>query len=195
VAVTASCPILAVHVAALFVVGAVASAGQPTVPDISDVVLRTHQRETVSLQSVVREHRFTAVVFFSSTCPCFAVHRGRLTDLVREMQPHDVRFLIVDSERHSSGVATPDIVAEEHLPILRDDAGLLARRLGAQFATETFVFDAKGSLRYRGGIDDDRKYLSPKPKARLRDALLSLLDGTAPPYATAKSLGCALKLM
>ena len=65
----------------------------------------------------------------------------------------------------------------------------------AQYATESFVFDASGRLRYRGGIDDKRKYLGPNPKAHLRDALERLLDDGAPALASAKALGCALRLM
>ena len=111
------------------------------------------------------------------------------------MEPRDVRFLIVDSERHSRGEAVSLFVAQTRLPILRDDDGRLARRLDAQFATETFVFDATGAVRYRGGIDGDRRYLSEKPRTHLRDALLSLLSGAAPRHAAAKALGCALRLM
>ena len=110
------------------------------------------------------------------------------------MQSRDVRFVIVDSERHPAGEPTPAFVANTDLPIFADDGGRLARRLNAQFATETFVFDAAGTLRYRGGIDDDRRSLRPRPTAHLRDELQRLLAGTAPPYATTKALGCALRL-
>jgi hypothetical protein len=186
---------LALYVVATLVASVGASAAQPTTPDISDIVLRNYQRDMVNLQTLVRQHRLTAVVFFSSTCPCFAAHRARLDELVHEMEPRDVRFLFVDSERHARGETVSKFVAETRLPILRDDNGRLARRLDAQFATETFVFDATGTVRYRGGIDDDRKYLHQDPRTHLRDALLSLLSGAAPRYAGAKALGCALRLM
>ena len=186
---------LALHAIAALIAMNSASAAQATTPDISDVVLRDDQRDVVNLQSLVRQHRLTAVVFYSSTCPCFAAHRARLVDLVHEMEPRDVRFLFVDSERHSRGEPVSKFVAQTSLPILRDDNGRLARRLAAQFATETFVFDATGTVRYQGGIDDDRKYLSQSPRMHLRDALLSLLSGAAPQYPGAKALGCALRLM
>jgi hypothetical protein len=110
------------------------------------------------------------------------------------LQPRDVRFVFVDSERHPPGEAPLDFLAEASQPIFRDPDGRLARRLDAPSATETFVFDAAGTLRYRGGLDDDRTYLRPAPRNFLRDELLSLLDGTAPLFVAAKTLGCALRL-
>jgi hypothetical protein len=102
--------------------------------------------------------------------------------------------VFVDSERHPPGEAPLDFLAEASQPIFRDPDGRLARRLDAPSATETFVFDAAGTLRYRGGLDDDRTYLRPAPRNFLRDELLSLLDGTAPLFVAAKTLGCALRL-
>jgi hypothetical protein len=77
---------------------------------------------------------------------------------------------------------------------MRDQDGKLARNLGAKFGTETFVFDSAKRLRYRGGIDGDRKVLSPIPEAHLFNALRNLVSGTAPALVTAKALGCALRL-
>ena len=186
--------VVGIQVTALVAATALASASRATAPDLSDVVLRGGRGEPLALRPLVQQHRFTALVFFSSGCPCVAAHRDRLAQLIHEMQPRDVRFVIVDSERHAAGESTPALVANTDLPLFADDDGRLARRLGAQFATETFVFDAAGTLRYRGGIDDDRRSLRPRPTAHLRDELQSLLAGTAPPYATTKALGCALRL-
>ncbi len=81
------------------------------------------------------------------------------------------------------------------LPIFRDEGGTLARRLGASYATESYIVDATGHVRYRGGIDSDRKYLRPDTQPYLRQALLKLLAGQGPAFATTKALGCALRLL
>jgi hypothetical protein len=181
--------------AATLFLAATASAGQPQAPGLADIKLERGDGGAVELQRIVAAHRLTVVVFFSATCPCFAVHGERLRELARELSPRGVELVVVDSERHAPGEARPQIVPGTQLPILRDEGGRLARRLGAQYATESFVFDANGQLRYRGGIDDQRKYLGPNPKPHLREALLHLLDNNAPAFATAKALGCTLRLM
>lgn len=187
--------------AAAMAISLAAWAGGPQAPALADITLQSAHGQATHLQQIVGAHRLTVVVFFSATCPCFAVHSQRLADLSRELSPKDVEFVVVDSERHAAGDAVPDTVpgtarpALPALPILRDEGGRLARRLGAQYATESFVFDRSGQLRYRGGIDDQRKYLGPNPKAHLREALTHLLENDAPAFATAKALGCALRLM
>lgn len=168
-------------------------AASPPSPSLSDIVLRAHDGRTLALASLVPERRLTVVVFFSATCPCFAAHRSRLAALARELEARGVQFVIVDSERHAPGEPPPAEVAETGLPIWRDDGARFARRLEARYATETFVFDAAGALRYRGGIDSDRRTLTPAPRAYLREALASLLEAKAPPLASAKALGCALR--
>jgi hypothetical protein len=178
----------------IFFASAGGASALPPPPDLAGIVLRREGQRAVDLQALVREQRLTVVVFYSSSCPCFAAHRARLATLADDLSPRGVRVLVVDSERHRPGDAALPVVAETSLPILRDDDGRLARRLDAHFATETFVFDATGTLRYRGGIDDERKYLSERPKTYLRDALSALLSGTAPRFAAAKTLGCALRL-
>ena len=184
-------PVVAVQIVAVLLVSALAFAAPPRTPDLSDIVL-DQGAGAIELRELVRQHRFTAIVFFSATCPCFDAHRARLAALVHEMERKDVRIVIVDSERRHAGEAAVRLVPATDLPILQDRGGTLARRLDAAYATETYVFDASGSLRYRGGIDDDRRTLSQKPRAHLRDALLGLLAGTAPAYATSKTLGCGL---
>lgn len=170
-----------------------ASEAQP--PSLADITLTGAGGEPVQLHKIVAGHRLTVVVFFSGTCPCFLVHRERLGELARELSPKGVDFVIVDSERHTAGEVTPATLAGTNLAVLRDEGGRLARRLGAQYATESFVFDAGGELRYRGGIDDQRKQLGPNARAHLHDALVRLLNKDAPAFVSAKALGCALRLI
>lgn len=171
----------------------VGASAAPSSPSLSDVVLQTTEGRTLALGSSVRAQRLTAVVFFSAACPCFTAHRARLAALARELEGRGVRFVVVDSERHAPGEPLVE-AAEAGLPIWRDDGARLARRLDARYATETFVFDATGALRYRGGIDSDRKALTATPRAYLRAALARLLQASAPPFSSAKALGCALRL-
>lgn len=170
-------------------------AAESPAPSVADIILESAGGEPVQLQQIVVTHRLTVVVFFSGTCPCFRVHRERLDELARDLTPKGVDFVVVDSERHAAGDVVPATIPGTHLVIMRDQGGRLARRLGAQYATESFVLDTKGRLRYRGGIDDQRKQIGPNAKAHLRDALEQLLDKDAPAYVTAKALGCALRLM
>jgi len=170
----------------------VAARAATPAPSLSDIALRADGGRALVLEPFVRAQRLTAVVFFSATCPCFAAHRARLAALARDLDARGVRFVVVDSERHAAGEAAAG--AASGLPIWRDDGARLARRLDARQATETFVFDATGALRYHGGLDGDRTHLTSAATPRLRDALTGLLAGKAPSFASAKTLGCVLRL-
>jgi hypothetical protein len=160
---------------------------------LEEVVLTDGRGQPFRLEDFVRVHRLTVLVFYAAGCPCFAAHLSRLLELERVYARDDVKFVVVDSERHGSPEPGAPAIGGGLLA-MRDQGGKLARNLEAKFATESFVFDSAGRLRYRGGIDGDRKYLSPAPKTHLLDALGSLVSGTAPAFTTSKALGCALKL-
>jgi peroxiredoxin len=164
-------------------------------PGGNDIFLRDGAGRSVPLSTITAQHRFTVVVFYSSSCPCFAAHVQRLGSLSAELGKRDVAFVGVDSERHAASEPSPPAEAAPGVPLLRDEGGTLARRLCARFATESFVIDRAGEVRYQGGVDDDRKELKPNAKMYLRDALLGLLRSDMPRHQTAKALGCALRLL
>ena len=147
------------------------------------------------MASLARGHRLTVVIFYAAGCPCFAAHVERLRQLEAELGYQGVGFVVVDSERRAPGERPPPPEIAPGLPILRDENAELARRLGAAYATESYILDSSGRVRYQGGVDSDRKYLRPDAQPYLRQALLKLLSGDAPAFATSKALGCALRLL
>lgn len=147
------------------------------------------------LAEIVRPGRVTVIVFFSADCPCQAAHDARLRDLSAAYAARGVDVLAVDSEAGAS----PERSAQEAraraypFPLLADPGGALADALGAEFATYTVVLDAKGSVRYRGGLDSDRAYLTKDASLWVRNAVDRLLAGGSPDPAQAEALGCALR--
>jgi len=164
-------------------------------PGIAGLVLRASGGAALDLSAQVRAHKATVVIFYAAGCPCFAAHVERLRQLAAELGPRGVDFLVVDSERRASGEPPPRTEIAPGLPLVRDDGGALARRLGATYATESYIFDQAGRLRYHGGVDSDRKYLRTDAQPYLRQALAHLLAGDAPPFTSTKALGCVLRLL
>jgi peroxiredoxin len=139
--------------------------------------------------------QLTVLVFFADHCPCQAAHDARLRDLYALYHPRGVEVLAVDSETG----ATPERDAAEAakrgypFPLVIDHGGALARRLGAVYATETFVLDRSGTVRYHGGIDSDKRRLHEDAIPFLRDALDDLLAERPLRRTESKALGCALQ--
>jgi peroxiredoxin len=139
--------------------------------------------------------RLLVLVFFADHCPCQAAHDARLRELYASYHPRGVDIFAVDSEVG----ATPERDASEAakraypFPILVDHGGALARRVGAEYATEAFVIDRTGAVRYHGGIDSDKRTLHDEATPFLRDALDDLLAERPLRRTESKALGCALQ--
>jgi peroxiredoxin len=135
------------------------------------------------------------IVFFAAHCPCQAAHDERLRQLHEAYAPRGVTFLLVDAEAD----ATPERAMDEArrrrypFPLRADPDGKLADALGARYATYTVVLDAAGRIRYRGGIDSDRKDLHDDARRYLGDALDDVLAGREVRVPEGKTLGCSLR--
>jgi hypothetical protein len=140
--------------------------------------------------------RLTVLVFSAWHCPCQTAHDGRLRELYARYRARGVDFFAVDSE--VKGAASDDAShAKERgydFPVLLDRGAGLARALHAEYATESFVIDPRGVVRYHGGLDTDRTMIHDDAVPLLANALDDLLAGRAPRSAESKTLGCALQI-
>ncbi len=139
--------------------------------------------------------RLTVLVFSAWHCPCQAAHDARLGELTARYQPRGVTFYAVDSEVGGS-LAEDAAQAQKRgyaFPVLLDPGASLARALHAEFATETFVLDRRGTVLYHGGLDSDATRLKGGASPYLENALEDLLAGRPPRMAETKALGCALQ--
>jgi hypothetical protein len=87
--------------------------------------------------------------------------------------------------------------AEAHkfpFPYLHDEAQSVARAYGALCTPDFFGFDAGGTLKYRGRLDEGRT--SPPPAGARRELVEAMraiaATGAAPPQQN-PSVGCSIK--
>ncbi len=141
------------------------------------------------------QSKYTVVVFVSAKCPCVRAHAERIRALSERYAPSGVKFIAVDSEFD----ATPKIADSERqangwgFPVLLDQRGVLADRLGAEFASHSAILDANGRVHYQGGIDSDRKHMHGDATPHLANALYDVLAGREPRVARTEALGCVLR--
>ncbi len=141
----------------------------------------------------------TVLVFTCNHCPYALAWHDRITDAARDYADRGVLFLAInanDAERYprDSLEAMRRRVAEEDwpMPYLHDATQEVARAYDAKTTPDVFVFDAGGTLRYRGAPDSD--YDDPGQRAAwLREALDAVLAGQEPARAETKPVGCSIK--
>jgi len=160
-----------------------------------EVTLTTAEGARQELARLAAAAPFTVVVFVSAECPCLHAHLARLRTLAAEYGPKGVQFVGVDSEVGGSAKRAKTIAHDLELPfpVLVDDGAHLAEAWGAEYATFTVIVDRSLTVRYRGGIDSDKRKMHDQATPYVREALDDLLAGRAPRRTEGKALGCVLR--
>lgn len=159
--------------------------------DVVDTQSRTH-----SVGDLVSTKAWTALVFFSATCPTVSAHDARLIALWDAVRNHDVGLVMVASERDASLAMLRHESASRGypFPLVWDRNGQLAAVLGVRYASQAFILSRAGEVAYAGSIDSDRRFLHDDATPYLRDAITAVEQGQRPAPADDAAYGCALAL-
>jgi peroxiredoxin len=169
----------------------------PAAPSIGSkmpgIKLATLTGESTSLSAYMNKNGIL-VIFVSVQCPVSNAYNERMEALAQDWRARGFGVVGINSNRTESADAVAAHAREHNLtfPILKDNNNVLADALGASFTPETYVFDASGTLRYHGRIDDS-KDPSGISKRDLRDALAAIAEGKPVAVSETKAFGCTIK--
>jgi len=189
--------LFAILTLAALAAGAVLAQEVPAVPPIGSKMpslqLATLSGQPATLAANAGKNGIL-VIFISVQCPVSNAYNERMEALAQQWNARGFNVVGVNSNRTES----PDAIAahaKEHgftFTILKDNDNRLADALGASFTPETYLFDASGTLRYHGRIDDS-KDPSAISKRDLTDALAALSSGNTIAVTDTKAFGCTIK--
>ena len=152
-------------------------------------------------------HGKTVVLEWTNAdCPFTRKHydSGNMQSLQALAQHDGVVWLsIVSSAPGKQGYvngAAADLLTQSHkaapTAVLLDPSGTLGRMYGAKTTPHMYVIDKNGLLRYMGGIDSiattDASDIA-KAEPYLKEAMVAVEQGNAPPHALTKPYGCSIK--
>ena len=163
---------------------------------IPDVALTTLEGKAVKLTDFTGG-KATVVACVSSSCPVGKRYFPTLAALEKEYAAKGVTFLLVGPTKTDADLRTALEAAGIKAVCVRDPQNTLLKTLGATASTDSFVLDARRTLRYRGAVDDQYGlgYSRPTPRTRLLAAALdAVLAGGEPAVAATEAPGCALDL-
>lgn len=139
----------------------------------------------------------TVIVFMSFDCPVSNSYAQPLSEMAEQFAEQGVKFYgVFAGEELADEIGKKAKEYQLKFPVLLDAKYQLADAVHAKTMPESFVFDQKGVLRYRGRIDDGF-YARLKPNAKvthhdLKDAVAALLDGKDVPVGATQAVGCPL---
>jgi Redoxin len=161
-------------------------------------VLDLEGRTLEPLQHCCSSPDATIFVFTTIDCPISSRYAPELQRLHEELAARGVRVVLVYANHADGPEAVRAHVARFGLraDAVRDPRQSLVQAVGATVSPEAVLVDARGSVKYRGRIDD--RYVEfgrdrPHPTRQdLRDAVTAVLEGRAVATPVTKAIGCFL---
>jgi len=166
-------------------------------PGVGDFALLDHQGKFHQL-SWYGDNKAIVIFVQGNGCPIVRNGAPTLRAIRDEYEGKGVAFFMLNPQPQDN---RESIAAEASefgfdLPILVDEAQLVAESLGVDRTAETFIIDPKKmQVVFRGPIDDRLGYETQKPEAKnhyLRDALDAVLAGGSPAKVDVSAPGCLI---
>ena len=141
------------------------------------------------------------VAFICHHCPFVRHIRGEFARFTSEFQERGLAIVAINS---NDSIAFPDDGPEGMqqesreagytFPYLFDESQEVAKLFRAACTPDLFLFDARGTLVYRGQFDDSRpRNAVPVTGADIRAAATAVLSDTPVPAEQKPSIGCNIK--
>ncbi len=151
--------------------------------------------EPVALKDLLARSKAVVVVFDATKCPYAIGYKGRVASMGKEYAGKGVAFVTINSNKTEPAAEVAED-AKKHgfaFPVLKDEGNKVADLYGAQKTPEIYVLDPKGTLLYRGRIDETHEDPQNVKSPDLRNALEAILAGKPVPAAETKAFGCSIK--
>ncbi len=177
-----------------------ATAAEPPVGAVGATVrpftVRQPDGGTVTLPEHYKGSKAVVVVFVSFDCPIAKSYLAPLGELSKAYADKSVAVVGVCPEEGPAEVKKRAAEFKLAFSVFADPELKAVRELGAKRVPEAFVLDAKGTIRYRGRIDD--QWLTPgKQNPRpvvpdMKNALEEVLAGKAVTVPETNGPGCPI---
>jgi mono/diheme cytochrome c family protein len=170
--------------------------------EVGNFALLDHQGKYHELDYYCRIPSAKGIVLFvqGNGCPLVQKRIPELKRLNAEFGKRGILFGMLNANPQDERAEIAAEAAEFgiNVPILKDEAQLVASMLGVTRTAEAFVIDTKTKqVVYRGAIDDRMSYQKEKPTAEhlyLRDALEALIGGREIAMPVTEAPGCKVSI-
>jgi len=149
----------------------------------------------VALKELLGKSKAVVVIFDATKCPYAKGYKERVAKMGKEYGAKGVTFVTINSNKTEPAAEVAED-AQKHgfaFPVLKDEGNEVADRYGAQKTPEVYVLDPKGTLLYRGRIDETHDDPKNVKSPDLINALEAILAGKPVPAAETKAFGCTIK--
>jgi len=174
--------------------------GEPRPTSVENFALIDHEGKFHELDYYLKIPGVKGLVVFvqGNGCPLVRKRIPELNRMREEFEKKGILFCMLNANRQDepSGILEEAQNFKIKMPILIDDAQIVAQSLGVERTAEAFLIAAKGKkIVYHGAIDDRLSYQAEKPAAEnhyLKDAINKLIAGREIEPANTEAPGCKI---
>ncbi len=165
----------------------------------TEVKLTDVSGKSISLKEVKGKNGML-VIFSCNTCPFVIKNEGRIKEITEYALKNEMGVVVINSNEgqrdgDDSFEAMKKYKEEKKFSgyYVLDKNSELANAFGATHTPETFLFGQKGTLVYKGAIDDSPRDEPTVKEHFLKDAIDATVKGSVVKTNTTKSIGCSIK--
>ena len=166
---------------------------------LAEVKMADVSGEKVSLNDAMGDNGLL-VVFSCNTCPWVNAWEDRYISVSKLSQKKGVGMIAINSNEGSreNGDGMNDMQARAKKAkydfyYTVDEGSKLASAFGASLTPHIYLFNNKGTLVYRGAIDDNARRPKKVENPWLMDAINAMVAGDKINTTSTKALGCSIK--
>ena len=155
--------------------------------------------KNLSLKDAMGENGLL-VVFSCNTCPWVDAWEDRYISISKLSQKKGVGMIAINPNEGSRGngdgmddMQARAMKAKYNFYYTLDKGSKLASAFGASRTPHIYLFNNKGTLVYRGAIDDNAKRPKKVENPYLMDAISAMVAGDKINTTSTKALGCSIK--
>ncbi|GGH64831.1 peroxiredoxin [Filimonas zeae] len=140
------------------------------------------------------------VMFSCNTCPYVVKNQARTNEIAAYAQKNNIGVIIINSNEAQRSEADSYDAMKKYATDQKynwyyavDTDSKIANAFGATRTPEVFLFNSKGTLEYKGAIDDNPSDASAVTRQHLHAAIDEVVGGKAITVKESKSVGCTIK--
>lgn len=166
---------------------------------LADSKMKDISGKEVSIKDAVQSNG-VLVMFSCNTCPYVIRNQSRTKAITAYAKQNNIGVILVNSNEadRSDGDSYSEMQAYAKQQgydffYAVDANSKLADAFGATRTPEVYLFDAKGTLQYKGAIDDNPVDENSVKRVHSKEAINEMVSGKAVSVKVSRSLGCAIK--
>lgn len=166
---------------------------------LADTKMKDISGKDISIKEVVKSNG-VLVMFSCNTCPYVIKNQARTKAITAFAKQNNIGVILLNS--NEGGRDDGDSFSEMQAYAKKqgydfsyavDANSKLADAFGATRTPEVYLFDAKGTLQYKGAIDDNPVDANNVKRVHTKEAITEMLSGKTISVKESRSLGCAIK--